>query len=455
MSNHGPHTSQGSAGSLSPSCAEALEHLQPWEGPAVLLVDLDAFFASVEQRDHPGWRGRPVIVGGDPDKRGVVSTASYEARAFGVHSAMASSVARELCPDAIWTRGDHGHYEEVSAQIMAILADQTPFMQQVSIDEAFLDVTPTRANPEHPVQVAARIQQRVRDEVGVTCSVGVGSTKTVAKVASDVNKPFGVTVVYPGHEREFLAPLPIRKMSGVGAASEARLRKFGIATLADLAAADESVLRSVFGKNAGLMRQRALGGEASPVCSDDDVKSVSHETSFAVDLRERDQILRAAQTMAGKVGRRLRAQGLCCGTVVLKLRHGDRTLHSAQQALDAPTNDDLALRAVLDRLLNQVWQPGRSVRLVGVAATRLRTVDEAAAEPVQQALFDLDAPDAGGEGEGGHAGSSAGPRALASDRKRAQLLSAADAVRDRFGDDGLRFGFELRSSGNSTGTQPM
>ena len=171
---------------MSNALAESL--LQPWEGPAILLVDLDAFFASVEQLDHPGWRGKPVIVGGDADKHGVVSTASYEARAFGVHSAQPASVARRLCPDAIWTHGHFDRYREMSETIMSILRDETPLVQQVSIDEAFVDVSPTKVNTEHPVRIAERIQSRV-EALGVTCSVGVGTSKTIAKIASDMDKP--------------------------------------------------------------------------------------------------------------------------------------------------------------------------------------------------------------------------------------------------------------------------
>lgn len=156
-------------------------YVQPWTGSAILLVDLDAFFASVEQLDHPAWRGKPVIVGGDADKHGVVSTASYEARAYGVHSAMAASAARELCPQAIWTHGHFDRYKEMSARVMAILHDESPHVQQVSIDEAFVDVSPTEVNSEHPVAIAARIQKRVA-HLGVTCSIGVGTSKTVAKL---------------------------------------------------------------------------------------------------------------------------------------------------------------------------------------------------------------------------------------------------------------------------------
>ena len=322
--------------------APAGEALLPtWEGRAILLVDLDAFFASVEQLDHPGWRGKPVIVGDDPDKRGVVSTASYEARQYGVHSAMPSSQAKRLCPDAIWTKGRFDRYREMSNAIMEILHKETPFVQQVSIDEAFLDVTPNEVNREHPILVAQRIQRRV-EELGVTCSVGVGTSKTVAKIASDMDKPRGLTAVFPGTEREFLSPLPVRTLSGIGAAAERKLKSAGIETLGDLADAGEERLVRLFGKNGRTMHIRASGGDDAPVEEDDEVKSVSNETSFAVDLVERDDIEAAISAMAAKVGRRLRRKGLAGHTLTLKLRFDDRSVRSAQRRLDAETDDDLA-----------------------------------------------------------------------------------------------------------------
>ncbi len=185
----------------------AISLLSDWSGPAIGLLDLDAFFASVEQLDHPEWRGKPVIVGGSPDKRGVVSTASYEARAFGVHSAMSSAQAQRLCPHAIWTHGHFDRYREMSARVMGILADETPFVDRVSIDEAFFDITPGRFSKESPIGIAQRISKRVR-ELGLTCSIGLGCNKTVAKIASERDKPRGLTVVLPGTERGFLRPLP-------------------------------------------------------------------------------------------------------------------------------------------------------------------------------------------------------------------------------------------------------
>ena len=264
----------------------------PWTGPAVGLMDLDAFFASVEMLDHPEWRGKPLIVGGDADSRGVVSTCSYEARRFGVHSAMASAEARRLCPQAIWTHGHFDRYREVSAQVMAILADETPRVERVSIDEAFIDITPGRFAPEDPMLVARRISGRVA-ALGVTCSIGVGCNKTVAKIASERDKPFGLTIVRPGTEQRFLAALPV-------------------SALGELSRAPESTLASIFGVNGERMRQRALGLEISEVTSLDEereVKSVSNERTFAKDLTERGDIEAAIALLGESVGRRLRRHG--------------------------------------------------------------------------------------------------------------------------------------------------
>ena len=412
--------------------------LPPWEGPAILLVDLDAFFASVEQLDHPAWRGKPVIVGGDADARGVVSTCSYEARAFGVRSAMASALARQLCPEAIWTRGHFHRYREVSAAIMAILRDETPHVQQASIDEAFMDVSPTAVNTEHPVAIARRIQDRVA-ALGVTCSIGVGVSKSVAKIASDRDKPRGLTVVYPGTEQAFLAPLPVRTMSGVGAAAEKVLKAHGIRTLGDLAAADTALLKRVFGKNGEMMRERALGADRSPVVVDDEVKSVSNEVTFAEDLTDRESIEAALATIAAKVGRRLRRKGLTGRTIAIKVRYDDRSVHSVQRQLPTPTDDDLAFTPVLRTMIDDLWEPGMKIRLLGVAVTHFETEENS-----QESLFDASLFDASKADE-------AAPL-IEDDVKRRRLIENLDALRDRFGDDTVRFGFELRNQGNTTGS---
>lgn len=402
----------------------------PWEGPAILLVDLDAFFASVEQLDHPGWRGKPVIVGGDGDKRGVVSTASYEARAFGVRSAMASATAERLCPEAIWTHGNFHRYREVSDQVMAILRDETPHVQQVSIDEAFIDVTPTAVNRESPVAVALRIQERVAC-LGVTCSIGVGTTKSIAKIASDMDKPRGLTVVLPGSELSFIEPLPVRALSGIGPAAEAKLKALGIETLGQLHRAEDGPVIRSLGKAGAMVLNRVRGLEDGAVIDDDEVKSVSGETSFACDMTEREDIEAAIATMAAKVGRRLRKKGLKGRSLALKVRYGNLSFRSAQLLLPQPSDDETLFMEHLRGLLGELWQPGMGLRLVGVAVSRF---DDEGEEGAQLELFpDQEAapPDAEGQRE---------------------LHRAADRVKDRFGEGALIYGRELRLRDAGTGS---
>lgn len=443
--------------------------LEPWEGPAIMLVDLDAFFASVEQLDHPAWRGKPVIVGGDADKHGVVSTCSYEARAFGVRSAMPASLARTLCPDAIWTHGHYERYRELSSAIMDILRDETPHVQQVSIDEAFVDISPTAVNTEHPVSIARRVQEKVA-ALGVTCSIGLGTTKSVAKIASDMDKPRGLTVVYPGGERAFLNPLPIRIMSGIGPAAEKTLVSLGVKTLRDLAEADEGILKRAFGKNAQMMRNRALGRDESSVSVDDEIKSVSNEVTFSKDLETRVDIEAALSTIAAKVGRRLRKKGLKGKTLTVKVRFDDRSTKSAQCQLPRACDDELAFGPRAHELAATLWRSGLKVRLLGIGLSGF-----AEGEPVQESLFDLP-PDQPAANAGAHARDEghaphaydfdfgkAGTRAneqprtehvadkLSEDQRR-KLLAATDALKDRFGESAVRFGHELRNEGNTTGS---
>ena len=411
--------------------------LEPWEGPAILLVDLDAFFASVEQLDHPAWRGKPVIVGGDADKHGVVSTASYEARPYGVRSAMPSSTARRLCPNAIWTHGRFDRYREVSNAIMAILRSETPHVQQVSIDEAFLDVTPTAVNREHPARVAQRIQRRV-EELGVTCSIGAGTSKTIAKIASDMDKPRGLTVVYPGSERDFLAPLPVRVMSGIGASAEEKLKSRGIRTLGQLADADLRMLERVFGKLGRVMHVRANGGDDAPVEQDDAVKSVSNEMTFATDLTRREDVEAAIATMAAKVGRRLRRKGLRGRTLALRVKFDDLSVRSVQRQLPRPSDDELAYTPLLYAMVDEVWRPGTPLRLIGVGMSGFS--EEGV---VQESLFDV--------AEAAPSADDVEP-VVRDERKRRGLIEATDLVKDRFGEAAVRFGHELRNEENTTGS---
>lgn len=397
-----------------------------WKGRALLLVDLDAFFASVEQLDHPEWRGKPVIVGGRSDRRGVVSTASYEARAFGVHSAMPSATAERLCPDAIWTSSHFDRYHELSAQVMGILKDESPLLEQMSIDEAYLDVSPGRYTGEDPVAIAARIQARVA-ELGITCSIGVATGKAVAKIASDMDKPRGLTVVYPGGEAAFLAPMDVRAMPGIGKQSAERLRRIGIRTLGALADTPLDKLTPLFGVNAQAVRDRARGIDPRGIATESEVKSVSHERTFATDLVTREEIEDAIDMLGPMVGRRLRKKGLAGHTVTIKLRYADLSRRTAQKGLPANVDDETVFIPVAKRLIDEIWRPGDSVRLVGLGISGFEAHDE------QLGLFADEELPAG----------------------NAELLSAADKIRDKFGDGMLKFGRELKIRHETSGTTGM
>ena len=442
-----------------------------WNAPAILLVDLDAFFASVEQLDHPAWRGKPVIVGGDADKHGVVSTASYEARKFGVRSAMPASMAERLCPHAIWTHGHFDRYKEVSSQVMAILRDESPHLQQVSIDEAFLDISPTSVNTEHPVLVAQRIQARVA-QLGVTCSIGVGTSKTIAKVASDRDKPRGLTVVYPGCEIDFLSPLPVRCMSGVGAKAEETLKKHGITTLGQMANAPELLMQSIWGKNADMMRRRCLGLDISPVQEDDEVKSVSNEITVSEDLRTFEEIAAAVDTMAAKVGRRLRRRDLAGHTLTLKIRFSDRATRSVQRRLDGQENNEHVFIPLLHQMIHELWKPGMAVRLVGVGVTGFTedgfkqeslfddaffttpsTPDQKGEESANQGQLDLGSGDVEEMiGRGSNAPAPKEKTYAIGAKQGKKLATATDKVKDRFGEAAVFFGRELQVKEKTTGT---
>lgn len=418
----------------------ALAH--KWEGKAILLVDLDAFFASVEQLDHPQWRGKPVIVGSPSSVRGVVSTASYEARAYGVRSAMASAVAEKLCPDGIWTYPHFNRYKELSDTVMSFLHDETPYVQQVSIDEAFLDVTPTRLNTEHPVAIALRIQSRVA-QLGISCSIGVASSKTVAKIASEQGKPKGLTAVFPGSEAAYLYDLPVREMSGVGAASADALHRFGVKTLGQLAAADDAVLKKVFGKNADLFRMRAQGIEQSCVEVERAIKSVSHEISFAQDISQEKELIDTLFDLSRKVGKRLRQKGFLGTTVTVKIRFSNRKIRTAQERLSLPTNNELVFWPNAVALLKTLWAPDTPVRLLGVSASGLCACSSEedppfAVDEPQRTLFD----------EEYHAGvplkgADASKESALSAQKRKKLQSlvnVSDKVNTRFGEGALQYG---------------
>lgn len=394
-----------------------------WNGRAILLLDLDAFFASVEQLDHPEWRGKPVIVGGQADKRGVVSTCSYEARAFGVRSAMPSIIAKRLCPDAIWTSSHFDRYHEMSAKVMQIMYDESPLLEQISIDEAFLDVSPGRYSKENPVAIARRISQRV-SELGITCSIGVATGKSMAKIASDMDKPQGLTVILPGSEAALLRDMETKKMPGIGAKSVEKLRAINIYTLGDLAQADEKLLKPIFGKNAHAFKLKAAGVDPREIEAYAGLKSVSHERTFAQDLTSRKDIEDAIDYVASLVGRRLRKKGLAGHTVTLCLRYDDLSHRTAQYTVNKRMDDERAFIPIARKLLTDLWQPGVAVRLVGVGISGFEDNN------LQMELFsNEELPEFD-----------------------SAVINAADKVREKFGDNYLKFGRELKLKVETTGT---
>jgi DNA polymerase IV len=395
--------------------------------PTILHVDLDAFFAAVEQRDRPELRGKPVIVGGDPGARGVVSTASYEARVFGVHSAMPLRTAASLCPGGIFLPVDGAKYRRESRRVMEILGRFTPLLEQVSIDEAFLDVAGSEALFGAPEAIARRIKAAVREEVGLTASVGVATTKLVAKVASDLRKPDGLVVVQPGEEAAFLAPLPITRLWGVGEQTRVALAEHGVRTIGDLAALPVDVLVRRLGAHGATLHARALGIDPSPVIGEVAAKSVSHEHTFDVDTADPEVIERTLLALAEGVASRLRAGGVRASTVAVKVR--DSTFHTVSRQRTLPEPTDLAdpiFRTALELVRPEVR--GRRVRLLGVGAHGL-------GEPAQLGLF------------------------ASEDPRRRAAVEAQDAIRRKYGSRALTrarlLGDALAEPGGRDPMQPL
>ena len=332
----------------------------------ILHADFDAFYASVEQRDKPRLRGKPVVVGGSPEGRGVVASASYEARRFGIRSAMPMWTALQRCPQAIRVQPRFDRYGEVSHQVMAIFNEITPLVEPLSLDEAFLDVTALVSPGRPPGRIARELKQRVKSELGLTISVGVATGKSVAKIASDLDKPDGLTVVPPGSEREFLAPLPVEKLWGVGPKTAARLAEDGIHTIEELAAQSEEWFGARFGRNGPHMRRLALGQDDRPVVVHRDRKSVSAETTMAHDTDDPEVLFELINRLSQRVAQHLASKELRGRTVKVKLRLADFTTFTRQETLAEPVQspDDVATAA--GALLRAELQPGRLFRLVGV-----------------------------------------------------------------------------------------
>lgn len=332
-------------------------------------LDFDAFFAAVEENRDPSLRGKPVIVGGG--ERGVVSTANYVARQYGVHSAMPLRTARRLCPHGVYISGNHQLYYEYSRRLMEILGQYSPLVEEVSLDEAYIDLTGTEALFGPPVQTARLLQQRVADELGLSISVGVATNKLVAKVASDYRKPAGFTVVPPGREAEFLAPLPVGRLPGVGPVLLEQLRNRGVAVVGDLARTPAHLLRLSFGEWGEMLVHRARGEDLRPVARYEEVKSISREHTFEKDVSDVSLLNSTLVALTEDVCRRLRCKQLEARTVTVKIRYSDFVTHTCSRTLPRPLDVDEAFFAEVLDLFRRGQRRRYPLRLVGVGLSNL------------------------------------------------------------------------------------
>jgi len=382
---------------------------------SILHVDMDAFFVSVELLDRPDLRGKPVVVGGRPDQRGVVSAASYEARKFGIHSAMPLRTAGRLCPHAVFLDGHHEKYSEWSDRIASILAKFSPIVEMVSVDEAYLDLSGTERLHGPPLAAADKLLRAITKQTGLPCSGGLATTRLTAKVASDQGKPRGLVWVAPGMEARFLAPLPIRKIPGIGEVTERALRALGIETVEQLASHSQEKLEKIFGQWGTALYRKARGGDAYEFLIDAEPKSISHNHTFGEDTSDLTEMETMLSHLSQKACKRLREAGLSTRTLTLTIRYAGFETYTRSKTLTEPAQLDSDIFAVFLNLFRQHRDTKRKVRLLGVALSAL-------SHGGQQ--LDL----------------------LESDRreKLEKLTKAADQLRDKFGFTSVQFGGSLR-----------
>ena len=338
----------------------------------ILHVDMDAFYASVEQRDDPSIRGQPVIVGGT-GPRGVVAAASYEVRKFGVRSAMPMREALRRCPDAVCIRPRMTHYQSVSRQIFAVFAEYTPLVEGLSLDEAFLDVTASIAAFGSAPDIAAAIKRGILERTRLTCSVGVAPNKLVAKIASELEKPDGLVIVRPGEVNALLDPLPLRRLFGLGPKTAPRVEALGVRTLGELRRAKADVLRPVFGRHAERVQQRAAGIDDRPVVPDLEEVQISTEETFDTDIDDHARLRSELFRLADRSGARLRERGFAASCVTVKIRRADFTTYTRQRHIEPPTPETRVIARVAVELLD-AWlatRPTSALRLLGVAVSEL------------------------------------------------------------------------------------
>ena len=383
----------------------------------IIHVDMDAFYASVEVRDHPELAGRPVIVGGTAESRGVVAAANYEARRYGVHSAMSASRAVKLCPEAIILPVRMAYYAEVSRAIRAIFHRFTPLVEPLSLDEAFLDCRASESLFGPSAHIGRRIKQAVLEELGLVASVGVAPNKFLAKLASDLDKPDGFVVVQPHAVQSFLDPLPVQRLWGVGRVAAARLSRLGIRTVEQLRGSSLEVLEELFGRGGSHLWRLSRGMDERPVVPDHAAKSISHESTFATDIIDREVLRARLLELTEQVSRRLRRLGLEARTVQVKLRCSDFQTITRAQTLSSPTDMTQEIWQVADRLMKAgLGSAPTPLRLVGVGVNGLEQQ-----EPRQASLFEDES------------------------RIRGRRLDAAmDDINSRFGRSTLRRATELK-----------
>jgi DNA polymerase-4 len=378
----------------------------------ILHLDVDAFFASVEEILDPSLKGKPVIVGARPEQRGVVASASYAARAFGVRSAMPTAQALRLCPQAIVIPPRHEVYGEYSARMMAILGEYSPLIEPLSLDEAFLDITGCETHWGSPEELAHRLQKRLEVELGLSASIGLASNKLVAKIASGLEKPHGFVVVPHGREAEFLAPLPVEKLWGVGEVTARSLHEMGVFTIGQLARLPAAQLEARFGRRGRDLHRHARGIDDSPVVAEREEKSLSREVTFAEDIGDERVLRRTLLSLSEDVARQLRERGLRGRTVKLKLRYADFKTLTRQVTMEAPTDLEQVIFDQAARLLERAWDKRKKVRLIGVGVSKFEP------EERQLSLFE-------GTGEGRV-------------EKLRQLSQAVDRIREKYGDEAIQ-----------------
>jgi len=382
---------------------------------SILHVDMDAFFVSVELLERPELRGKPVIVGGQPNQRGVVTAASYEARKFGVHSAMPLRTAGRLCPHAVYLDGHHAKYSEWSDRVATILAKFSPIVEMVSIDEAYLDLAGTERLHGPPLAAADKLLRTITNATGLPCSGGLAATRLVAKVASDQAKPRGMLWVAPGSEARFLAPLPVRKIPGIGEVTERALRALRIDTVEQLAAAQQEKLEKIFGQWGTALYRKARGGDSYEFLIDAEPKSISQNHTFGEDTDDTAALSSMLSHLSQKACKRLREAGLAARTLTLTLRYTGFDTYTRSKTLAEPTQLDADIFTVFQNLLREHRDHSRKIRLLGVSLSGLTHGAE---------QLDL----------------------LAAERraKLEKLTRATDGLRDRFGFGSVQFGGSLR-----------